>query len=134
MREENEENLRFKFVSIWHRSTTRKPRNLSKHAHCRTESSRMFYSPVACCIPLLFPLRFYYFLTQTGWFPPTTALLTCLWHCCFRRELCRYSAIFLPAKSTRFSTPELWFSCSVMSEKTVGRGIPRVSARGPLLF
>ena len=28
-------------ICLWHRSTTRKPHNLSKRAYCRTESSRI---------------------------------------------------------------------------------------------
>ena len=42
-------------ICLWHRSTTWKPHNLSKCAYCRTESSRMFCLPVACCISLSFP-------------------------------------------------------------------------------
>ena len=72
---------------------------------------------VACCIPLLFPLRFYYFLTRIGQFPPTTGRLTCLWHRCSRCELCHYSSnfsrpSFFPRKvqdlasQSSFSTPE----------------------------
>ena len=36
------------------------------HIVVTAESSRMCCLPVVCCITLLFPLRFYYFLTRTG--------------------------------------------------------------------
>ena len=50
-------------ICLWHRSTTWKPHNLSKGAYGQTESSRMCCLPVASCVPLPFPWRFYYFLT-----------------------------------------------------------------------
>ena len=91
----------------------------------QTESSRMCCLPVVCCIPLLFPWRFYYFLTRTGQFPLTTGRLTCLWHRCLARcELCHILRVLrghlssrkkykILASQSSFSTPEpslLWQS------------------------
>ena len=47
-------------ICLWHRSTT------EKRVCGKTESSRMRYLTITCCIPLSFPLRLYYFLTRTG--------------------------------------------------------------------
>ena len=97
--------------------------------------------PVACCISLLFPLRFYYFLTRIGQFPPTTGRLTCLWHRCSRCELCHYSSdfsrqSFFTRKVQDFGVPKLIFDPSrfrgrVLIAKTLGTRLPLVSARGP---
>ena len=134
MEEANEENLRFKFC-LWHRSTIRKSHNLAKRAYCRTKSSRMCYSPAACCIALSFPLRFHYFF-NTNWIVSSDhssinmSVASLLQMRIVPLFFLFFEAIFLPAKSTRFSTPEPWLSWSVM---TLGTRIPLVSARGPLV-
>ena len=93
--------------------------------------------PVACCIPLLFPWRFYYFLTRTGQFPLTTGRLTCLWHRCLARcELCHILRGHLSsrkkykilASQSSFSTPEPSLSRQSRERKDSGD----ISARGPL--
>ena len=98
----------------------------------QTESSRMCCLPVACCIPLSFPWRFYYFLTRTGQFPLTTGRLTCLWHRCLARcELCHILRVLRGHLSSRkkykvlasqssFSTPEPSLSWQSRERKDSG--------------
>ena len=66
MEEENEENLRFKFVS----GIDRHARNLTifKNVHVveLNQVEMMCYLTIACFIPVSFPLRFHNFLTRTG--------------------------------------------------------------------
>ena len=93
--------------------------------------------PVVCCMPLLFPLRFYYFLTRIGQFPPTTGRLTCLWHCCSRCESCHYSSdfsrpSFFKRKVQDFGVPKLIFNPRAFAFVALGTRLPLVSARGPL--
>ena len=70
MEEENEENLRFKFASGIDRQT----RNLAIFQNVNVvelnQVEMMCYLTVPCFIPVSFPLRFYNFLTRTGYFPP----------------------------------------------------------------
>ena len=115
MEEENEENLRFKFVS----SIDRQTRNLTifqnVHVVELNQVEMMCYLTVPCFIPVSFPLRFYNFLSNA------------------------HLLVSSPRKSTRFWCPEVHFqaqspllSWSVISAKTLGTRIPLVSARGPL--
>ena len=66
MEEENEENLRFKFVSGIDQQT----RNLAIFQNVNVveliQVEMMCYLTVPCFIPVSFPLRFYNFLTRTG--------------------------------------------------------------------
>ena len=111
------------------------------HIVVTAESSRMCCLPVVCCIPLLFPLRFYYFLTRTGQFPPINMSMASLLH--EMRIVPQFfeffETIFLHAKSTRFWRPKahfrhqsLRFRGRVVTAKTLGTRLPLVSARGPL--
>ena len=66
MEEENEDNLRFKFVS----GIDRQRRNLAIFQNVQVvelnQVEMMCYLTVSCFIPVSFPLRFYNFLTRTG--------------------------------------------------------------------
>ena len=53
-------------ISLWHRSSTEKPNNISKRAYCRTESSRNdVLLTVSCFIPVSVSVSVYLFAIRS---------------------------------------------------------------------